>query len=81
MTQEQLCRCVDCGAAMHRTEEVEHPIAKCRFLEFYQCNNPSCGRRLVLQWEKPDGSLTAEDESFVEREVRFRGSWFPSDSL
>jgi hypothetical protein len=76
---EQLMRCADCRSVMTRIEEVEHPTAKCRFLEFYQCTNGPCGRKLVLQWEKPDGSLTPEDESWVEREVRMRGSWFPSD--
>lgn len=80
MGAEQLLRCADCGASMRRVEEVEHPTAKCRFLEFYQCNSDLCARKLVLQWEKPDGSLTTEDESWVEREVRYRGSWFPSDS-
>ena len=79
-SSEQLLRCADCGGSMKRLEEVLHPVAKVRFLEFYQCNTPSCERKLVLQWEKPDGSLTAEDESWVEREVRYRGSWFPSDT-
>lgn len=80
MAEEQLLRCADCGGSMRRVEEVQHPTVKCRFLEFYQCNAEKCQRKAVLQWEKPDGSLTAEDESFVEREVRNRGSWFPSDS-
>jgi hypothetical protein len=79
MPDEQLLRCADCKGAMHRVEELEHPTAKCRFLEFYECTNERCLRKLVLQWEKPDGSLTKEDESWVEREVRMRGSWFPND--
>lgn len=78
---EQGLRCADCGSGMTRVEEVPHPTARCRFLEFYQCRNEGCRRKLVLQWERPDGTLTAEDESWVEREVRLRGSWFPTDSL
>jgi hypothetical protein len=80
MADEQLLRCADCGASMRRVEEVQHPTAKCRFLEFYQCNAEACARKLVLQWERPDGSLTDEDLSWVEREVLRRGSWFPSDA-
>ncbi len=76
-TTEQLLRCADCGGSMQRVEEVEHPTAKCRFLWFFECQQ--CQRRAVLQWEKPDGSLTPEEESWVEREVANRGSWFPSD--
>jgi hypothetical protein len=79
MADEQLLRCADCGTSMRRVEEVLHPTAKCRFLEFYQCNGEACQRKLVLQWEKSDGTLSEEEESFVEREVRLRGSWFPSD--
>lgn len=79
MADEQLLRCADCGSSMRREEEIKHPTVGCRFLELYQCNNERCQRKCVLQWEKPDGTLTAEDESWVEREVRMRGSWFPTD--
>lgn len=77
MADEQLLRCADCGSSMQRVELLDHPTAKCRFLEFYSCNNERCARKLVLQWEKPDGSLTAEDMSWVEQECMNRGSWFP----
>jgi hypothetical protein len=81
LTDEALVRCADCRSSMQRIEESPHPTLKVRFLEFYQCSNVACGRRAVLQWEKPDGSLTNEDQSWVEREVASRGSWFPSDSF
>lgn len=77
MPDEQLLRCADCRSAMERVEEVLHPTAKCRFLEFYQCTK--CARKLVIQWEKPDGSLTEAEQSWVVREVQRRGSWFPTD--
>jgi hypothetical protein len=80
VVDEQLLRCADCGSSMQRVESIEHPTAKCRFLEFYQCNGAHCARKCVLQWEKPDGTLTGDDLTFVEREVMNRGSWFPSDS-
>lgn len=78
-TTEQLLRCADCASAMARAEEVQHPTAKCRFLDFYQCQNPACQRRLVLQWERPDGVLTDEDRSWVDQEVARRGVFWPSD--
>lgn len=73
--------CADCDTPMSRIEEVQHPAAKCRFLEFYRCQNVACQRKAVLQWEKPDGALTEADLSFVEREVMNRGAWFPSDGF
>lgn len=80
MADEQLLRCADCRGVMRRVEEIDHPVAKCRFLDFYQCENTSCQRKLVLQWERPDGKLTEEDLSFVEREVQNRGYWWPNES-
>lgn len=79
MSVEQLLRCADCNSSMRRTEELPHPTLKVRFLEFYQCTNEACGRKLVVQWERPDGELTEEDQSWVARETMARGCWFPSD--
>lgn len=79
MAATQTMICADCGTVMRRVEELPHPVAKCRFLEFYKCQNRECERKCVLQWEKPDGDLTDADLTWVEREVMNRGSWFPSD--
>lgn len=80
MADEQLLRCADCRSVMRRVEEVLHPVEKVRMLEFYQCTSDPCQRKLVLQWERPDGRLTDEDLSFVEREVLNRGYWWPSEA-
>lgn len=81
MPEEQLLRCADCKGVMRRVEELAHPTLGCRFLEFYQCGEGACGRKLVLQWERPDGELTDEDRGWVEQQCLARGSWFPSDGL
>lgn len=79
MTEEQLMRCADCRSSMRRVEAIDHPVMKVRFLEFYQCTNDNCQRKAVLQWERPDGQLTDEDLTWVEREVMNKGHWFPPD--
>lgn len=80
MSQTQALTCADCQQVMERIEELPHPTMKCRWLEFYRCTNTTCARKVVLQWERPDGVLTDHDISWVEREVMNRGSWFPSDT-
>ena len=66
--------CLQCGLEMSPRETVAHPAGAAQ-LELYECE--PCRRRAVITFEHRD--LTSDEESWVEREVAARGSFFPTD--
>lgn len=67
--------CLSCRESMTPGETVAHPGGAAQ-LEVYDCI--SCGRKAVISYELR-GELSAEEASWVEREVGRRGAFFPSD--
>lgn len=67
-------RCRFCQAMLAPTESVPHPQGACH-VEFYACE---CGHKAVVMFEVR-GMLSAEEQSWVDREVARRGSFFPTD--
>lgn len=79
MADAALLRCVSCRALMERTEELTHTSGQVH-LELYQCQGESCRRKAALMWELDDGAMARSDAAeWLEREVKARGSFFPSD--
>ena len=74
---EAVIRCAtpECRALLRREESVPHPDGSAH-VELYCC--PDCRRKAVVIFELA-GDLTADQRSWVEREVRLRGSFFPGD--
>lgn len=72
---EVLCR--RCGDVMERKETIsagdDGPT-----VEMYECPRQECGRKAGVIYE-PEGGLTGDQQSWVEREVGMRGSFFPTD--
>jgi hypothetical protein len=78
VSDPQGLRCATCGADMTRVDRAPHPGAAIE-LDFYQCSVLTCGRKVALWWELTGKPLTADEMSWVEREVRRRGAFFPAD--
>jgi hypothetical protein len=71
--------CPACGGAMLlEGQPIVPPKGKGPTVEMYQCEGEMCQRRAALIFE-PEGGLTDEDRSWVEREVARRGAFFPAD--
>lgn len=70
--------CLHCGATMSPQEVIPNPEKNGPTLEFFQCPNESCRRHAAIYFEPWDGD-TQRYETWVEREVRQRGSFFPMD--
>lgn len=69
--------CRYCAAAGVLGETVTHPAGRHGpVIEFYACE--ACGAQAALQFA-PQGGLSADDASWVEREVAARGAFFPAD--
>lgn len=71
--------CPACGAEMVIFESTRqdgdgNPLA----LDLYRCPTDGCGRKFVGIFE-PEGGLTAEQGTWVEREVMRLGAFFPQD--
>jgi hypothetical protein len=72
--------CVTCHQPMERIDIVEQNDQGPR-MEFYQCPAATCsGAKLAIIFEL-GGDLTATQQSYVEREVARRGSFFPADYM
>lgn len=76
MSDEAAIRCASCRDLMRRVSEQANPDRSAH-LEFYACQG--CGRKLALWWELTGAEPSAEQRSWVEREVAAKGSFFPSD--
>lgn len=48
-------------------------------LEFYQCGGNACGMKVALWYEVTGAGVSAEQMSFVERQVMKYGAFFPAD--
>lgn len=82
MSSESAVRCRGCREFMKASETVAPPDAgegvTGPVIEVYVCETESCQLRAAILFE-PQGGLTDEQRSFVEREVGRRGAFFPSD--
>lgn len=78
--QEAVIRCVACRSVLVRQSAIPVPEGYHgdAYIEIYQCPGDGCRRKAVLMWELARGA-TDEAQGWVEREIRARGAFFPSD--
>lgn len=69
--------CKHCGDAMAMQETVQAPNQG-PTIEMFACQRETCERKAAVVYE-PEGGLDLEAQSWVEREIARRGSFFPSD--
>lgn len=68
--------CLKCGHGMTPGDQVQHPGGG-PTIEIYEC--PNCRVRAAVMFEPRASGLTSDEQSWVEREVAARGSFFPGD--
>lgn len=69
--------CKHCGDAMQMQETVQAPN-KGPTIEMFECAREGCQRKAAVVYE-PEGGLDEQAQTWVEREIARRGSFFPSD--
>lgn len=75
-SSESAVQCIRCGDTMGLQETVQQP--KGATIEVYACAREECQLRAVVIFEI-HGGLSPEQQSWVEKEVARRGSFFPMD--
>ena len=78
MASESIVTCLACGSRMSVPEETITQPSGGAIIEVYLCGSETCGRRAALVFE-PQGGLSEDQQTWVEREIGRRGAFFPSD--
>lgn len=70
--------CDKCGAMLERVAEVPVSERNPR-MEIYQCKAEGCIPTKIALIFEPERALSAEQKTFVERELARHGAFFPHD--
>ena len=80
MAEPYVLTCPGCAGAMARVQEVRKDgLGRPIEVDLYKCGDDDCARRVVVFFEPSGGALSADDRSWVEKEVGRLGAFFPSD--